>query len=145
MTLVASIAAIEPSTTESESVSESDLLDVSTSSSWLEEREALISYVSGLYSGVSKPVQTFLRSNSDLAWVLIGARAAISRAFGAATVRLALVQDIDVPEPRAQLFGYIAPATGLTGAGEALDRFDNDWLLERSDQLAGLLSFDLDY
>jgi hypothetical protein len=114
--------------------------------SWLEERETLIALLSDQYRGVSSSVIRLLRDNPDLTWSLIEAKTALLRAFGpSAVIRLMVVTDVDDDDGQEQLFAYVKAALDREKLSRALERFDEEWFLERSSVLAGRLSFDLEF
>jgi hypothetical protein len=115
-----------------------------SSTSWIEEREARIEFLRREYDIASEAVVTYLRRNADVAWTLIGAKAALKQSFGdPVDVTLRIVRDPEEEDPAEQLFGYIRCPLPLADALDALDRFDNSWLLGHLDMVVGRLSFDL--
>ena len=114
--------------------------------SWIEQRDRLLERVAQQYSGVSDRVFQHLRRNSDLAWHLIAAYEALRREFGEPVgVRLDVSTDPDVADVTEQLIAYIHAPRSLESNLASLDAFDEQWLIENADTLAGRLSFDLDF
>ena len=113
------------------------------SRSVLVEREMLILFLAEQYVGAAGSVASYLRRNSDIAWMLIGAKPAISAEFGDVEVTLRLIQDSDSDEPSDKIFAYVRTGLPLDDALDALDRFDATWLLPRLQSVAGRLNIDL--
>jgi len=129
--------------TSSPSITEEASFEPSTS--WT-EHEALIMFLRQEYKGVTESVARHLQRNSDVAWKLIGAKPALVESFrGPVSVTLRLVTDPDDDDAEERLFGYIQCVLPVADALNALDRFDESWLLDSSDTLAGRLNFDLHF
>jgi hypothetical protein len=116
------------------------------SSSWTEERERLIAFLQREYAFSSDGVAAYLQRNSDVAWMLIGAKRALQSEFGGSVaIQLAVVTDPDSEEPTQELFAYVRSPLRLDDALDALDRFDQHWYLDKVDQIGGRLGFDLSF
>ena len=119
------------------------------SPSWTEHRdelELLIQHLRVSFSFASGDVSVFLRRNSDVAWLLLGAARALESAFGPSIdVRLSVVLDPDVEHGAPRLFGYIRTSLPLEDALERLNLFDVDWLISHLDIIDGRLGFDLSF
>jgi len=106
-----------------------------SSRSWTEEREALIAFLRGEYDLASEPAVTYLRRNSELAWLLVGAKPVLEESFrGPVGVTLRVVRDPEEDDSEEHLFGYISCALPLVDALDALDRFDYStiWIFSRA-------------
>jgi len=110
----------------------------------VEQREVLIGYLQRRFA-VSPPTLKFLRRNTDLAWVLVGAREAIEASFGPVIIRLDVVKDPEDEGAEERLFGYIRSSLPLDDALLALKRFDEEWFLDNLRITSNRLNFDFEF
>ena len=116
------------------------------SPSWTEQRERLLAHIRQQYIVRAESVVTYLRRNSDLAWMLLGAMASLVEQFnGRLGVELELVQDPDAEDRREQIVAYVTGGESLEASRAALDRFDEQWLVEHLQALDGRVTFDLKF
>jgi hypothetical protein len=87
-------------------------------------------------------VSNFLQEHRVLVSLLNEAYQEIRKHFASEDLKLELVSDREIAEDR-QLFVYILTSLSVTDALKKLDRFDEQWWLERIDRANGLLNFNL--
>lgn len=90
----------------------------------------------------SLAVISFIEEHQELVYLLDEAYEEIRKYFSSEDLRLELVSDPEIAEDQ-QLFVYIFTALPVTDALKKLDKFDEQWWLDRLDSANGLLNFNL--
>lgn len=121
--------------------------DSSASSSWIEERDALLRFWASRHEGMAQGrVQCFLRRNSDLAWMLLDAEVALGLAFGSAIrLQFRMEDDPEAVGAPETLFGLVASTLPTADALDALNRFDASWFIQHAGAIGGRMAFDLKF
>jgi hypothetical protein len=146
MSVIARSRGPSPTYVEAMSVSITETTFFEPSPSWTEQLKTRIAFLRQEYEGVTESVARYLQRNSDVAWTLIGAKPALTESFrGPVNVTLRLVRDPEEDDAEEHLFGYIQSELPVADALDALDRFDQSWLLDHMDMLSGRLDFDLGF
>ena len=90
-------------------------------------------------------VSGFVRQRPAITKILLDAIDIIPDYFGSnANVFLELVNDTEFGDDK-QIFAYIRTSMSAKDAGQQLEQFDNDWFLQRIDQVDGEFNFNLQF
>lgn len=89
-----------------------------------------------------RAVDAFVRQNRSVHSVLLAAKAALDKEFGAASIKTLRVFTDD--ENSISLFCFIACSSSLENAMKALRSFDQKWWLDHCQRVAGKLNFDFE-